>query len=68
MLMTKDSYREYFANVKRYVKFRPFLIDCDIVSSQFSLFMRGSEYNWTMSIEKLDLLYNHVHGTLEKIA
>lgn len=68
MYMTKDSYREYFANVKRYVKFRPFLTDLNIVGSQFSLFMRGSDYNWTMSVEKLDCLYNLVHDTLKKIA
>ena len=67
-MFTKDSYREYFAECKPYVKFSKFLSDCDITSGQFSLFMRGSEYNWTMSIDRLQVLYDHMHEVLEKIA
>ena len=67
-MLTKDSYREYFAECRPYVKFSKFLKDCNISSGQFSLFMRGSEYNWTMAIERLDVLYNHIHEVLGKIA
>lgn len=52
----KTFYREYFASMKGYVKFKPFLKSCNILDSNFSMFMKGSAYDCFMSIDNLEKL------------
>lgn len=49
----KDSYREFFANVKQYVKMNKVckLANVDYVS--FTRFMKSSEFNYCLSVTKL---------------
>lgn len=54
--MTKSSYREYFANVKKYVKMKPFLEASNISLANFSYFMKGSAYDHLLSLDKLKSL------------
>ena len=65
--MSKSSYREYFASVKKYVRLRPFLDMCSISAPNFSMFMRDSAYDCFLSIEKLELLYETLRSELAKI-
>lgn len=63
----KHSYREYFANVKKYVKMKPFLKEAGITESNFSMFMKGEAYDWCMSVEKLNILKNLIEEFALKI-
>lgn len=65
--MSKSSYREYFANVKEYVKMKPFLKICNIPEPTFSMFMKDSAYDCFLSVERLELLKNCISERLLKI-
>lgn len=65
--MSKSSYREYFADVKVYVKMKPFLKLLGISESNFSMFMKDSAYDCFMSIENLERLKSSISERLLKI-
>lgn len=54
---TKSDYRSFFASVKKYLKFQPFLLELGINQSAFSKFMKNDLFDYEVSIEKLNLLY-----------
>lgn len=58
--MSKSSYREYFAECRRFLKMKYFLKLSGISESNFCLFMKGDAYDYTVSIEKLDSLKNNI--------
>lgn len=66
--MTKNEYRTFFASCKDFLKMRYFLQKVGIASSTFSLFMRGEEMNYIISLDKLHNLYDEVMHAIEKIA
>lgn len=62
--MTKNDYRTFFAYCKSYIVFKPFLIECNIPQSNFSRFMKSSEFDYYLSIDKLECLYNSIKNWL----
>jgi len=60
MLNSKTEYRSYFASVSDYVKMSYFLRKCNVNHSNFSRFMKGQEYDYLISWDKLDSLYLEV--------
>ena len=65
--MSKSSYREFFADVRVYVKMKPFLKMCGIAESNFSMFLKDSAYDCFMSIENLERLKQCISVVLLKI-
>ena len=51
--MSKDSLRLFFAKLKGYICFKPFLENVGIKGSSFSRFLKGSEHNYEVSLNKL---------------
>ncbi len=66
--MTKKDYRAFFAQCKVMLKMNYFCKLVGIHPVNFSRFMKDSEYDWCISIEKLNELYDCIIGELEKIA
>ena len=62
----KCSYREYFANVSQFLKMNKFLKMARIPNGTFSYFMKGSEYDMLISIEKLETLKNIIEIKLSE--
>lgn len=65
--MSKSSYREYFANVRLYIIMKPFLQKAGITNSNFSYFMKGPEYDFLISVEKLNSLKNALQEVIYEI-
>ena len=53
----KNDYRSFFANVKSYIKFKPFLDMVGINQSAFSRYLKDEMFNYEVSEEKLQKLY-----------
>ena len=51
--MTKVDYRQWFNEIKPFVKFSNFLKMADVNSANFSYFMKGSDYDFMLSESKL---------------
>lgn len=66
--MTKAEYREYFAQCKDFIKFNKFIKECGICQPCFSRFMSNELFDYQISIEKLDQLYNSIKAEVNKIA
>lgn len=66
--MSKNEFRTFFAKCKPFIKMNYFLKRAGITSAAFSLFMRGEEHNYCLSIERLNGLYDDLVQTLEKVA
>lgn len=65
--MRKCDYRSYFANVKKYVKLTPLCKEIGVSQSALSRFLMGDAYDYVISIETLNKLYQHLQNTLLKI-
>lgn len=65
--MSKSSYREYFANVQKYVKMTHFLKIASVQPSNYSWFMKGSAYDHLLSLDKLAALESAVKEVLLEI-
>lgn len=48
--MSKDNLRLFFANLKGYICFKPFLEKVDIKGSSFFRFLKGSDHNYEVSL------------------
>lgn len=66
--MTKNDYREFFANVKPFIRFRYFCDKVKISPINLSRFMKGNEWDYEMSLEKCRILYEEIVNTFENIA
>ncbi len=66
--MKKSEYRDFFADVKPFLKINYFLKKEGISSGAFSLFMRGEEHDYCISLDRLERVYDDVVQTLENIA
>lgn len=66
--MTKNSYREFFANVKPFLKLNYFCKLSGVSQVSLSRFMKGSEWNYEISEERLHVLYSAIVDCLQKIA
>lgn len=66
--MTKNEYRTFFANVKPFIRFRYFCKKVNVSPINLSRFLKGSEWDYEMSIEKCHILYEEIVNTFEKVA
>lgn len=66
--MSKNDYYSFFAQCKRYIKFKPFLDECNISSSAFSKFLKGEQFYYEVSENKLKKLYDSITEFCAKIA
>lgn len=66
--MSKSDYRSFFANVKPFIKLNYFCKVCGVHPVNLSRFMKGSEWDYEISDEKLQDLYLSICNCLEKIA
>lgn len=64
-MQRKEYYRSYFANVSRYVKMMSILKDMGMAPTNFYRFMKGSEWDYIMSVEMLDRIHDRVKDTLK---
>lgn len=58
--MNIDTYRASLNEIKRYVKLGVFADEVGVSRSNLSTFLKGSEYDFLVSFEKLDMLYKHI--------
>lgn len=65
--MKKSELRDRFTAMKPYIKFRPFLQELGIQTSNFSHFM-NYEVDGFVNQDDLDKLYNLIVETLDKVA
>lgn len=66
--MSKNDFRAFFAEIKPFITFAPFLKSTGIAKSNFSLFMKGEPYDYALSLEKLILLRLAIIDFCKKIA
>ena len=66
--MSKDDYYSFFAECKPYIKFNTFLKECGISSSAFSKFLKGKQFYYEISEDKLKRLYDDITEFCNKIA
>ena len=64
--MTKNEFRSFFAQCKPFLKIKYFLNLADISPVNFSRFMKGSEWDYEMSLESLNKLYYIVKTHFEE--
>lgn len=65
--MSKNDFRLFFAEIKPYITFSPFLKSVGIGKSNFSLFMKGEAYDYALSLEKLIILRLSIIDFCKKI-
>lgn len=65
--MSKQEYRAYFHNVSRYVKMKNVLEDLDMTTANFYRFLKGSDFDWCMSIDTLEKIKKQLESTFIKI-
>lgn len=58
---SKSAYRAYFAEIVDYVKMAYFLRIVNIDKGNFSRFMKGADWDYLISQEKLDKLFTEIH-------
>lgn len=64
--MTKNEFRQFFAQCKPYLKLNTFCKECDIQTPALTHFVKG--YDAALSEANLIKLYNYISDKLEKIA
>ena len=62
----KNLYRKFFAECKPVIKMKPFLDRNGINQSAFSRFLKGQEFNYEISLDKLQALYQDIVSTIQK--
>lgn len=64
----KESYYDFFASCRWFIKFKPLLKQCGISEANFSRFMSGKpEYKILVSEGKLEALYYAVLDCCESV-
>ena len=66
--MTKNDYRLFFAECKPVLRLAYFLKRNGLAPSTFSIFMKGKEFDYMISLDRLQALYADICDTLAKIA
>lgn len=61
---SKSDYRQYFANVKDWLKMNYFLKIANVDQPNFSRFMKGDQWDYLISKEKLERLYEVIQKKL----
>lgn len=63
----KSFYREWLRNVQMYVKISKLAKEVGIRQNLLSLFMKDSAYDYCLSVQKLQLLHDHIVETLSNV-
>lgn len=66
-MLSKAEYRTYFAECMNYVKMKNVLHDMGMTPTNFYRFMKGSNWDYMMSVEMLDRIYRQVSLTLQNL-
>lgn len=66
--MTKNDYRLFFASVKPFIKMSYFLERNGLSRSTFTVFMKGKEHDYMISLDRLAVLYADICNTFANIA
>lgn len=64
MIGSKAEYRAYFADVSVFLRMQYFLDKAGIHKSNFSRFMKDQMFDYLISLEKLDSLYQEIHAKI----
>ena len=64
MIWSKSSYRSYFADVSVWLKMNYFLKRANVSQPNFSRVMKGSAYDYLVSLDKLKALYDVIHSKI----
>lgn len=65
--MSKNSYREFFAQCKSLIKFSRICELAGVSRVTFSRFMKGDQFNWCLSLDTLSRLYDVLQSELQKL-
>jgi transcriptional regulator with XRE-family HTH domain len=65
---TKEDYRKFLRIVSPYLKLSFFCKRIGLSQSALSKFMKSDIFDYEVSIEKLNALYNDITGICDKIA
>lgn len=65
--MSKSNYRLFFAQCKHLLRMVKFCEKANVNPVCFSRFMKGEEFNYYLSLEKLQDLYNVVIDELSSL-
>lgn len=57
-MLTKDQYRSLLNDIKSYIKLSYFADEIGLSRTTLSLFLKDSAYNYMISVNRLDELYN----------
>jgi hypothetical protein len=60
--VNKAEYRSYFSSVREFLKMSYFLRGANVNHSNFSRFMKGKEYDYLVSREKLEYLHDLIRS------
>lgn len=66
--MTKNDYRTFFANVKPFVKLNYFCKIVHISPVNLSRFLKGSDWDYELSLDRCRILYEEICSTFRNIA
>lgn len=64
----KDSYREFFARCMEFCKMKYFLKIVGISPVTFSRFMKSPEFDYCLSVNKLQALQDEILSTFQNLA
>lgn len=67
MKADKFAYRASLNECKKYLKLTKFANEVGVSNSSLSYFLKGSQYDHLLSIDKLETLCNHISSYCEKI-
>lgn len=65
--MNKSFYRTSLNDCKKYIKLGLFADEVGISRSALTMFLKSEEFDYQISLEKLDLLYNTVKNYCNNI-
>lgn len=66
--MTKNDYRTFFAQCKTMLKLNYFCKLVNISPVTLSRFMKGEAWDYEMSLDKCQKLYDAINDTIQNIA
>ena len=65
--MSKKEYRSFFANVSNRLKMRYYLDIAGIPATTFSRFMKSEQFDFMISVDRLNNLYDVIISDLSEI-
>ena len=66
--MSKNEYRSFFAECMPFLKLKYFCNQVGLSNATLSMFMRGNQFDYMISLDKLNDLYSAITCKLNEIA